>query len=223
MSEASQLGERRRWMFLASTLAGVCLVAGVLGFRHFLSGRVSRACAVMLALFVAGVGTAGLLPPEHNTAAELSEALAARRFAILHRDIYRAFDEQTESGAYDRLAESLAGDALSQTYNEVIRTVLVREDGASFHVRRVKPITTTVLPPAESHSPSHFRVRHCWRVYGTVTHFAHTHARVNEYEAIFTVACHDDAWRITNVDMRQHKRLSTERVRNVRDPKNLEG
>ena len=74
----------------------------------------------------------------------------------------------------------------------------------SFRIRRVKAISTEVLPAAGGA----FRVRHHWRVYGTVTHMAHSHARFNEYQAVYTVRHNGTAWRIADSQIRRHKRVS---------------
>ena len=76
-----------------------------------------------------------------------------------------------------------------------------------FNVRRVKPIATEVLPRTDATDPA-FQVKYRWRVYGTVTHAGHTHARANEYEAVYLVRHTGRAWRIAGSHVRQNKRVT---------------
>ena len=110
---------------------------------------------------------------------------------------------------YDTLAQSLDDNALETIYNEVYKAQVGREAGiTSFKIRRIKPLETEVLPSNDG-----FRIRYNWRVYGTVTHFGHTHARFNEYHAIYNVAAravpgNDELkWRIVDVNVLQHRRI----------------
>jgi len=144
----------------------------------------------------------------HEQAAAIpADAEAAQVFRDLHRGIYRAFEAKTHGEAYDVLAGSLDGRVLEEVYNEVHKALLLRgEGGGSFQIRRVKPLSTEILP-ASGLAGSAFRVRYRWRVYGTVTHYRHTHARLNEYEAVYTVRHNGRSWRIARVEARQHKRV----------------
>ena len=145
----------------------------------------------------------------HDTARGVPpDVEAGQIFQRLHRHIYRAFDAQTEDELYDTLAQGLDGQVLDDVYNEVYEAMMVRAGGVTrFDVRRVKPIATTVLAASGGTEPA-FRVRYRWLVYGTVTHFGHTHARFIEYEAIYTVTHVGRAWRITGSQVRQNKRVS---------------
>jgi hypothetical protein len=97
---------------------------------------------------------------------------------------------------------------LEDAYSEVQEALLMRNRGtASFAVRRVKPIETIILPADDIDAPA-FRVRYRWRVYGTVTHFGHTHARVNEYEAVYLVSRQRQTWRISAAEVRQQRRVA---------------
>ena len=51
-----------------------------------------------------------------------------------------------------------------------------------------------------------------WRVYGVVTHFGHTHARINEYEAEYLVRHNGRSWRITESRVRQNKRVTMDKA-----------
>ncbi len=136
------------------------------------------------------------------------EVEAGQIFQRLHRDIYSAFDARTEADIYDTLARGLEGDVLDRVYNEVYEALMLRDEGDTrFKVRRVKPLSTEVRSAATVAGPA-FRVLYRWRVYGTVTHFGHTHARFNEYEAVYLVRHNGRAWRIADSQLRQNRRVS---------------
>ena len=133
---------------------------------------------------------------------------AAQIFQGLHRTIYRAFDAKTESEIYDTLAAGLTGEILDEVYNDVYQAFASQaRGGGRFSVRRVKPVATTVLP-ADDVAPAAFRVRYRWRVYGRVTHAGHTHARTNEYEAVYLVRHAGGAWRIAASRVRRNARVT---------------
>jgi hypothetical protein len=140
----------------------------------------------------------------------LSTTESAAVFQKLHHQIYHALRASTESDLYDQLAEALSDDVLEEVYCEAYRALVNRRARTTwFLVRRVKPISTEVLPAADVDGPA-FRVRYRWRVYGTVNHFGHTHARFNEYEAVYLVRQQDEVWRITDSQARQNKRILLE-------------
>ncbi len=165
--------------------------------RVILESALPLALAVCYATFTTD-RAADATPPEWA---------ATQIFQDLHRTIYRAFDAKTESEIYDTLAEGLTGEILDEVYSEVYEAFASRNSGGGrFSVRRVKPIATTVLPADGKPSPA-YRVRYRWRVYGRVTHSGHTHARTNEYEAVYLVTRTPDGWRIAGSHVRQNKRV----------------
>ena len=133
---------------------------------------------------------------------------AERIFRHLHRNIYKAFDAKTESEVYDVLAESLNGELLETVYNEVYDAKLMRKNAAGdFNFRRIKVIASDVRLPKSARRAA-YRVRHRWQVYGTVTHIGHVHSRLNQYDAVFTVAERNGQWRIVDVNVQQHERFT---------------
>ena len=166
--------------------------AGILGFAASLIG--------LTCIGPSGTQTvAAVMPPDVE---------AGQIFQRLHNNIYKAFDAGSESAVYDSLALGLDGEVLDQVYNEVYEALMMRGKGNTrFSIRRVKPISTEVLPAQRERMPA-FRVRYRWRVYGTVTHLGHTHARFNEYEALYLVKHNGHWWRITDSEVRQHKRVT---------------
>ncbi len=162
----------------------------------------------VLTLCVAAWTSGELLRPDSERRTELSKVEARQIFQNLHRNIYKAFDARTESEIYDTLADGLEGEVLDDVYNEVYEALRMRDLGATrFSVRRVRPISTEILTAEDENSPA-FRVRYRWRVYGTVTHFGHTHARFNEYEALYRVRHDGRSWHISGSRAQQNKRVT---------------
>ncbi len=135
----------------------------------------------------------------------ISEDEAERIFSSLHRNIYGALTARTEDDLYNMLAKSIDGELLNDMYLKLHRLTLARDLGATFHVRRIKPLESEIdHEPAESNVC--FEVRHRWRVYGIVSHSGHRHARINEYEATFSVGKNQKGWRITDAKVHDYYR-----------------
>lgn len=192
----------------ASVVGGLLLLA----LACKLGGRRASLSGVVMAA-VAGASACAMLWVSADQAgrsersAGMSDIEAGQIFQRLHASIYRSFAAPNESEIYDVLAEGLEGRVLDDVYNEVYAARMMRGRGTIFDVRRVKPISTEVLP-AHDVAGAAFRVRYRWRVYGTVTHFGHTHARFNEYEALYLVRQTDRSWRISGSKVQQNKRVS---------------
>lgn len=198
-------------MVVLAIVVPLCMLLLVIGRAGGTRARrVAAGSAVLLAL-AAGLlawQSAAFSRPGAQTAAVPSDVEAGQIFQELHRHVYRALEARTESDVYDTLARGLDGAVLDEVYQEVYEALMMRGEGNTrFSVRRVKPISTEVLPADAAVRPA-FRVRYRWRVYGTVTHFGHTHARFNEYEALYLVQHNGRAWRITDSQVRQNKRVT---------------
>ncbi len=206
----------------ATTVFGVILVIGSIGVfvlvrrvRHI--PRASRialgaASVVLIAGGAVLIVCDAFVGPWQQTAAVPSDVEAKQIFQRLHLGIYDAFAARTEDEIYDTLAGSLRGQPLGDVYNEVYEALRMRTQGTTrFDVRRIKPISTRVLPAPRTHAPA-FCVRYRWRVYGTVTHYRHTHARLNEYEAVYVVSHDGRGWRISDTQVRRHQRVSVDQT-----------
>ncbi len=200
--------ERTRAGPAAVALAAVALALGLLAVvtRPAPSVRLAASTGAVLAAVACPVAWYATEPAP--AVAVPNELEAADLFQQLHRNIYRAFESRTESDIYDTLALGLDGDVLDQVYNEVYEAMRMQDGGETrFSIRRVKPLATEIHPAKASGTPA-FRVRYRWRVYGTVSHVKHTHARFNEYEAVYLVQYNGRAWRITDTEVQQNMRVS---------------
>jgi hypothetical protein len=153
-----------------------------------------------LAAVVDNFGRASLVP--QSTVADED---ARQLFLALHKNVYAAFTAPTENDLYDRLAVSMDGELLAQTYLK-IRALTARDESATgFQIRRVKPLQSVVDFDHASRRDQ-FHVKHRWRVYAVVSHFGHRHARINEYQATFAVRAVDGQWRIVAADVHDSQR-----------------
>ena len=141
-------------------------------------------------------------PPTASEAEEL--------FERLQRNVYRAFDYKSESDIYDVLAQSVDGPLLDEVYNEVFRSLILRDQGGA--VARVQSVDVldAELRQAETPELSAFRVQGRWRVQGAVYHWGHVHTRTNEYNALYTIAQRGESWKITAVDQMEQRRIVQE-------------
>jgi len=165
------------------------------------SGRRSKGVIGALVLAIGAGATTGVVRVP-NPLAEPSnlptEAQALAAFQPLHANIYRAFDYAEESDIYDALARSVQGDLLGDLYREVYQSLVMREEGGAVsrvqEVVRVEDQVTEVAQTADGR-PS-FTVQSRWRVQGVVYHWGHSHTRLNEYAALYTVVGGEEGWRI---------------------------
>lgn len=196
---------------LISIISIACVPIALFVGRRFRGPFTVTACVALVGIAAATTSIARVNAPAswRRVIVTPDELQSEQIFQNLHRNIYDSFTAQTESDVYDTLAQSLDDNALETIYNEVYKAQVGREAGiTSFKIRRIKPLETEVLPSNDG-----FRIRYNWRVYGTVTHFGHTHARFNEYHAIYNVAAravpgNDELkWRIVDVNVLQHRRI----------------
>jgi len=132
-------------------------------------------------------------------------------FETLHRNIYRAFDYTDEGAVYDALSQSVGGGMLESIYNDVYQSLIIREEeDALSKVVRVDMQGMKLLPiegDADMAGELPYRVQCKWEVDGLVSHFGHTHARTNAFEAVYTVVAIGNNWRIVDAEILQQRRI----------------
>lgn len=138
-----------------------------------------------------------------------SEEQAKRIFATLHGNIYGAFEATDEDEIYDLLTVSVDAGLLDELYADIYESLVMRDQGGAVcRVREVEKLGGHVESlPTEPGSSPEFKVRWRWRVYSTVTHWGHTHGRLNRYEAIYTVRHDGRSWKIAAVQVLKHERV----------------
>lgn len=127
---------------------------------------------------------------------------------ILHGlllNTYRSCQYQDEEYAYDQLARSVTGDLLTSIYLENRDMLNVGEtEGAKSIVERVDVRT---VEPIKSLEDGAFSVSANWDVYGSVSHWEHTHYRCNSYKAVLTVMPTEDYWKIASIEITDEERV----------------
>ncbi|MCB1232212.1 MAG: hypothetical protein KDN19_18240 [Verrucomicrobiae bacterium] len=186
------------------TIGALLVVAlAILGFAFTRRGwRCVGALAVSAVVAVVAIGQVfPLLTRPIQMPAEEADEIC---YALL-RNIYHAFDYRRESDIYDVLAKSADGDLLTQIYLEVQRSLQVESQGGA----RVR-VTDLDLRECElSGAPTKdaFFVNCEWVAVGTVTHWGHTHDRVNRYKAKMTIGPRDGEWRLIGLELVNEERI----------------
>lgn len=136
-----------------------------------------------------------------------SEAEAAQIFESLLRNIYRAFDYDDEETVYDTLAHTVTGELLEDLYLEIHGSLILQDAGGAVSKVQKVELVDTVLLPAQPDQGAWFELEARWRVQGKVGHWGHTHVRLNEYKARFTVTEAAGGWKIADLQLLGEERL----------------
>jgi hypothetical protein len=124
----------------------------------------------------------------------------------LLKNIYRSFDFREEDDIYDRLATSVTGDLLADIYLQNRKSLVVTQaGGAQAKVKEVKIMDVAV--GSLDDRPLALMFRSKWTAMGTVGHWGHIHIRQNQYDANITVEPVDGAWKITDLELLEEKRI----------------
>ena len=124
----------------------------------------------------------------------------------LLKNIYRSFDFREEEDVYDRLATSVNGDLLTDIYLQNRKSLIVTQAGGA----RAKVKEIEIQDVSVKHlddRPLALMFHSKWTAMGTVGHWGHTHTRKNQYEANITVEPVDGAWKITDLELLEEKRI----------------
>ncbi len=197
---------------LASLLCLMLLVP--VGFYIRKQRRNSGGIAIPVGLVVVLIAGSILLYPflkisvarPSVLAPEMSDEKAVVLLESLLKNIYRSFDFREEEDVYDRLATSVSGDLLSDIYLQNRKSLVVTQaGGAQARVKEVSIQDAGVSPLKDRPLGLLFRAK--WTALGTVGHWGHIHTRENLYDANITVEPTDGAWKITNLELLEEKRI----------------
>lgn len=159
---------------------------------------------------------ASVLPPKEQ---------AEKVFAVLHDNLYRAFDGSSEDEIYDLIAKSVEGPLARDIYGDIYENLILRSQGGVVcRIERVEVLEKEVLLP-ESDAAKHFDVIWKWKVHGAVSHLGHTHRRIDEFKAKYRVEHGGRFWKITAMQLLERYRndenpdeVETGELRNADDP-----
>jgi len=133
----------------------------------------------------------------------------AELITALLGNVYQSFVYHSESDIYDALERTVDGALLTSLYLQIRQSLIVQEQGGA--IARVRDVGVQDLRPVARAVPDGFANRVTWRVDGTVEHWGHIHARVNEYAADIEVVRADGAWKIRELQVvsQKHVRAGT--------------
>ena len=159
------------------------------------------------------VGGVLLLPYFHVSVARpsvMAPKIADKEAVVilenLLKNIYRSFDFREEQDVYDRLATSVTGDLLTDIYLQNRKSMVVTQaGGARAKVKEIEIQDVSVKHLDDRPLALVFHSK--WTAMGTVGHWGHTHTRKNQYEANITVEPVDGAWKITDLELLEEKRI----------------
>lgn len=181
---------RKSGALLGGIALGIAVGAGLAG-----------ALAMRVALVpIPGTGGALELPDDESVAAI---------FEPLHANLYTAFDHGSEGEIYDALERSVSGPLLKTLYTQVYNSLVQAEQGGMLGIiTGVEPLEFEVQSiTLDDDGRARIDVLDRWRVEGTVYHWGHSHTRVHEYEAVYTLAGLEQGWRIVDQQMREQRRV----------------
>jgi hypothetical protein len=148
-------------------------------------------------------GLAAVLLPRGLGTTRLTEDETAKVLSGILLNVYRSFDFREEERIYDMLANSAAGDLLTDIYLETRRSLELENQGGA----RAKVKEVDVLDATYDRFGGGFVSRATWNVAGSVGHWGHIHRRINQYVAEFTVEEIDGVWKITSLEILEESRL----------------
>lgn len=184
-----QIAKRRknvRSMGLHMGLAAVLIAASVVLYP-FLKVAIARPAAMVL---------------------KMTDKDAVVVLESLLKNIYRSFDFREEEDVYDRLTTSVSGDLLADIYLQSRKSLVVTQaGGAQARVKEVK--IQDVQVSSLKTRPLGLLFHAKWTALGTVGHWGHIHTRENLYDANITVEPVDGAWKITELELLEEKRIDS--------------
>jgi hypothetical protein len=139
-------------------------------------------------------------------APKMTDANAVTVLNSLLKNVYRSFDFREEEDVYDRLATSVSGNLLSDIYLQNRKSLVVTQaGGARARVKEVEILEVDVNRLDDRPLGRLFHAR--WTATGTVGHWGHIHMRKNQYEANISVEPVGGAWKITDLELLEEKRI----------------
>jgi hypothetical protein len=184
---------------------GLAVVLGIVGRRW--GGRRGPAVLGLAAMvLVMGAALGSWRPVElgrDHWEIELAEGEGEKIVWGLLEEIYGALALREEGAIYDRLAGVLEGGLLERVYLEMRRGLVLEEQGGS----SVRVNSVSVRDLEAWPSPGGFGADVTWLAVGRVTHWGHTHTRVNRYRAEFLVEEVAGAWKVTRMELGEEVRL----------------
>ena len=120
-------------------------------------------------------------------------------------NVYRSFDYRNEEAVYDRLAISVMGDQLVQTYIEQRKGLEIENRGGAS--AKVNNVDVVKIHNVISGQANDYGIETSWTINGSVSHFGHMHYRQNRYRAIIWIIPKDATWKIQSIEILDEERI----------------
>ena len=147
------------------------------------------------------VGRLEIVHPFKKPTAVTAEQADEITYALLI-NVYHAFDYRDEAAIYDTLANSASGDLLERIYFEIRKSLTLEDQGgAKVRIKNVDLRRCVPTPLTDADDPRAFSADCEWVAIGDVTHWAHTHTRLNRYSAELSITPVDSEWKITGLQI----------------------
>lgn len=197
------------WITLVCAVL-LLLVIGMIFLRIRKGGAIVMPLVGGLILIITGVATYPLVgitvTRPASLAGEMPSEQAQELLQVLLKNVYRAFDFRNEEDVYDKLAVSVSGDMLSDIYLQNRRAFSIQKaGGAQASIQKVE-IDSAVAERLDDR-PLAYAIKGSWAAEGSVGHWGHIHTRRNHYDAVVTVKAVDGAWKITDLEVLEEKRV----------------
>lgn len=189
-------------------VTGACLILLKVKRRRFPGGLPGRVAVCLLSLILMWPLLHGPLPRLFKRSPTTKEAELI--IGPLLRNVYRAFDQRTESAIYDTLARSVHGELLRRLYLDTIQALtLDGREGTRVTITEFDATVKAVQTPPNTKltNEAAFTADCEWTALGTVGHWGHTHTRVNRYTAQVTLTPIGKEWKITQLEVTESHRL----------------
>ena len=134
-----------------------------------------------------------------------SKERSAKIIDGLLTNVYRSFDYRNEEAVYDRLAISVMGDQLTQTYLEQRRGLEIENRGGAS--AKVEDVEIMKIHNVISGEKDDYGIEASWTINGSVSHFGHMHYRQNRYLAIIWIIPYEGNWKIKEMEIIEETRL----------------
>ena len=187
-------------------LFSVCILTGLVS-ALFKSGALRRklgvtAILLVLSIFMLPYGVVKVPVTFVNIAAPT--AVEARTIITpVLLESYKALSLHDESESYDRLARKVSKRLLPELYLDGRRRMIKDiPEGASVEVLELQLKHVDEVDGLEGTPVYSCR----WIVVANVTHWSHTHKRLNMYEGNLHLVLEDQQWKLDEIDLRSEKR-----------------
>jgi hypothetical protein len=216
MPTVQQIGVKETIGELRLPLLSLVLLAGVLGMVIWAVLRSRRQESLRLPLVLGtlllAAGAAAYPVAQFSLArpaviaGELDDQRATALLQALLKNVYRAFDFRDEEDVYDKLALSVRGDLLTETYLQHRKSMAVQQAGGA--QAKIKEVAVeNARAERVAGDGLSYALHGQWTALGTVGHWGHLHQRKNRYEAVITVSAQDGHWKIVGLDLRDEQRI----------------